>query len=99
MKQKMIHILMKNSMMVKEASFDLSNYSSTRQAHIICKDLEIEDNDVFVHLVIQMKGSEILNITSSRLHIVCIDPDGRIRVTPKMDMRKYFKEENEKKNT
>lgn len=84
MKQKIVHILTKNSMMVKEASFDLSNYSSTRQAHIICKDLEIEDNDVFMHLVVQIVGSEIMNITSSKLHIVCVDPDGRIRFTSKI---------------
>ncbi len=82
-KPSMVHILMMNGMMVKEASFDLSNYSSTRQAHIICEDLKIENNDVFVHLVVQMKKSEILNITSSKLHIVCVDPDGRIRFTPK----------------
>ncbi len=83
MKQKMIHILMKNSMMIKDAVFDLTNYTShNRQGLVSWNDMRIENDDVFLHIVIQMKKDEILNATLSRLHIVCIDDDGRMRFTP-----------------
>ena len=93
-KIKMTHVLTKNGMMVRKASFDLSKVAVDRIGYIECEGLEIEHDDIFMWLVIQTRDGKVVNVTSADLHIICIEhPSGKIRFTPCHRTYQWIKKE------